>query len=670
MRATIGYAFAILLLALSPLASAHPGAPLYQEAQKGAPAATSDAEGKVLLDKVVQGLGGETKVRSVKSVRAVTRSHFKAPRGEMTFHSETVVVLPDTFWQKMVSAEEEATTVVSPKAAFRSEQGQAVPFEGPELQELIQEMARDPIFVAQHAGDPAFVFHAAGSARIGKIEARVLEVSNPRAAVRWFIDPQSGRILRATWTRPAGEDEEDRGPAGETIEEYSDWRLVDGIWFPFQEVDTQPDGVVESVNFEQVVVNPKIDPRIFLPPGAEEWPAASNPEGKALLARVVEALGGEDKVRSVRSIRERGAAQRAGSGEQYQLETLMVFPDQVWQRLRVKGMPEAANQGEATFVVTRDRATMTMAGQTVSLPWERDAVLAEIGWDPARDPIWVAQHAGDPDFVFYGAGPAKVGELDTRILEVGSPAADLRWFVDPQTGHVVRATWKLWRGRRWGESVSQDYADWRLAGGLWFPFKETTHQGDQEVRSTEYTEIEVNPQVDPTLFQEPTFPVVERAELKTLDQARSIHIEDSWGGLGTPHSAVYDLQRDGNQFQGDATFAAGQVKKDDHVSIPLPVAQAFLRKLGESVLQEREYQPRIRHTDDYPSLSIRIEVQGGTVVFFSESQGRNHVPWGVTVQGKTYTIDSAVPAEALALLAPYLKADVLEQLMKQGARSR
>lgn len=665
-------------------------------------ATVSNPEGRALLAKVIEALGGEEKVRAVKAVRAKVTSRENAPggetKGETQTEVETIVFQPVSLWQKFVSPDGRGPTlVISPKAAFTTSFSEVHRANGPTTTEEITEeippslkadrlrdLARDPIFVTQHAHDPNFIFHAGGPAKIGNVETRILDVSHPAgdvgypaAAVRWFIDSE-GRIVRATWEQSQadslveGEESRHGDMCLKTMEDYSDWRLVDGILFPFKEVDTCEDNgkTLESLEIKLIEVNPKVDPKILQWPGSTEKPSASNSEGKALLDQVIQALGGEAKVRSVKSIRVKGRSRVRGPSrneQESESETLLLFPDWIWLRHPGPGRGE-----EMTIAASPKGVFLTMGNSekklTQEMPaWAREAALGEMGRDPARDDfICVAQHAGDPNYIFYGAGTAKIGGIETRILDVSTPLTDVRWFVDPQTGRILRASWKGNKSSRSDNTgvMVTDYADWKPVDGIWFPFLERTSVSPGKAEFTEFTarEIEVNSKVDLKIFEKPTYPAGELPELKALAGARSIRIQDNWGGLGPPRTAQYELHPGANGFTGQATFSVSDLHKTEGVQIPISAAKTFFRILGEASLEEREYVPRISHTDDYPSLQIELALENETVAFFTQSQGDRHVPWAVKIKGKTYVINSDAPARALAALDPYLKRDVLKKL--------
>ena len=129
----------------------------------------------------------------------------------------------------------------------------------------LREIKRDPIYIAQHAADPAFTFASAGSEKVGDVEAAVLDVSGEGASVRWYVDPSNGHILRARWQGSGPE-----GPA-ELVADFSDWRTVDGVTLSFKETETRNGETALSEEMQKFEVNPSIDMKIF------EKPAPKSP---------------------------------------------------------------------------------------------------------------------------------------------------------------------------------------------------------------------------------------------------------------------------------------------------------------------------------------------------------------------------------------------------------
>jgi outer membrane lipoprotein-sorting protein len=225
--------------------------------------AASNAEGKALLAKIVAGLGSEEKVRSLKSLRQKLSIDANTPQGEISLEGEQVVVFPDRIWQKLTTPMGEMTMVFSPAASFMTSPMGSQDMPASQSEEALNELKRDTFVVAQHADDPKYTFSAGGSEKIGEVEAKILDVNADGVEVRWFVDPQSGRILRATW--------KSMGPAGpgDMVADFADWKPVAGLTLPFKVTRTRSGEREASVELKDVEINPSVDPKLFEKPAAK-----------------------------------------------------------------------------------------------------------------------------------------------------------------------------------------------------------------------------------------------------------------------------------------------------------------------------------------------------------------------------------------------------------------
>jgi hypothetical protein len=214
----------------------------------------------VLLAKVIEGLGGAEKVGSLKSLRQKVSILASTPQGEMTIDAEQVVLFPDRFWQKLTTPMGEMTMVISPTVAYMAGPMGTRDMPASRKQDALDQLKRDPFVVAQHADDPKYVFAGGGSEKIGDVEAGVLNVNADGAQVRWYVDPQSGRVLRSV--------AQEMGPSGpgETVTEYSDWKPVEGIVIPFKESRTRGGQQESVVEVRQIEINPAVDMKLFEKP--------------------------------------------------------------------------------------------------------------------------------------------------------------------------------------------------------------------------------------------------------------------------------------------------------------------------------------------------------------------------------------------------------------------
>lgn len=128
--------------------------------------------------------------------------------------------------------------------------------------ESIEQIHRDIIYIAQHVSDPAFSFSAAGKDNSQGTEEAILDISGPGVTIRWFVDPQTGKIVRETYKA--------MGQSGlvETETDLSDWKVVDGLNLPFHRENKQDGKLASTVQYKTIQLNPKVDPGMFQKPAS------------------------------------------------------------------------------------------------------------------------------------------------------------------------------------------------------------------------------------------------------------------------------------------------------------------------------------------------------------------------------------------------------------------
>ena len=221
-------------------------------------------------------------------------------------------------------------------------------------------------------------------------------------------------------------------------------------------------------------------------------PAASNPEGKALAAKVASAMGGLSKLQSIKTMHV-SIEESDGGGSPNPVDVTVAFPDRLHIDIQTP-------QGALTIVASPDAAFMSMAGMgTRNMPPEQtNEMLAQMH----HDLIYVAQHADDPAFTFTAAGTEKIDDIDAAILDIGGAIPWLRWYIDPKTGYILREKYKG-LGQSGTFDGETNLADWRTVDGLTMPYKHANKQNGQETSNAEFKKIELNPAVDPKLFAKP-----------------------------------------------------------------------------------------------------------------------------------------------------------------------
>jgi zinc protease len=227
-------------------------------------------------------------------------------------------------------------------------------------------------------------------------------------------------------------------------------------------------------------------------PGAAASPATSgNAAGVTLAKKVAEFLGGKAKVDAVQAIHSVGSMTvKTPNGDmEIGLDNIVRFPD---SRHSVMKTP----MGEMTMVSTPEGAFAISPMGSQDLPSsQRDSAKAEM----KTDALAVVHNIDKPGYTFTMTGTEKVDNVDAQTLEINADGATVTWWVDPATGRILRRTQK---GRS-GEQVLTTLSDWKPFGGLNFATSFTSTTNGEQVASGKLTSVEVNPAIDPKLFEKP-----------------------------------------------------------------------------------------------------------------------------------------------------------------------
>lgn len=234
------------------------------------------------------------------------------------------------------------------------------------------------------------------------------------------------------------------------------------------------------------------------PPPAEKDQApaaksvASNPEGKALAAKVAEAMGGLDKVQAVKSLRVSFTEGDPGEAPTPIVVTI-AFPDRMHISVQTPdGMFSIAVSPAVGFMSAAGRGARDLNAE------QKADNLTQIH----HDPVYLAQHVNDPAFTFTATGTEKVGDIDAAVVDVGGAVPWIRWYVDPKSGRILRETY-TGMGQTGPFQGETELGDWRTTDGLTLPYLHQNKQNGKDSSTIQYTAIQINPVVDPKLFEKP-----------------------------------------------------------------------------------------------------------------------------------------------------------------------
>lgn len=191
---------------------------------------------------------------SIKAIRQKATILANTPQGELSLESDAVVVYPDKVYRKIKSPMGDMTTVISPDNSFmKMGAGEARDLPASGRQDMVKDMKRDVIYVAQHVNDPGFSFAALGSEKVGDVDASVLEVKVENIASKWYVDPKTGHVIRIVTTD---------GP-NERVVDLSDFRRIEGVAMAFKRSLSSNGEIAGSAVLSEVQFNPTIDATLF-----------------------------------------------------------------------------------------------------------------------------------------------------------------------------------------------------------------------------------------------------------------------------------------------------------------------------------------------------------------------------------------------------------------------
>ncbi|HUR36464.1 MAG TPA: insulinase family protein [Terriglobales bacterium] len=241
-----------------------------------------------------------------------------------------------------------------------------------------------------------------------------------------------------------------------------------------------------------------VDITIRTEPGAPagEKPAAagagsveSNPAGKALIAKVVQALGGKEKLEGIKTIQQSQAQMIKTPQGDLNIDSTatLAYPDRMYVNM-------STPMGEMVRVITPAAAFASMGGQVQNMP---DSMKADQLRDLKRDMLVILQHADDPAYRFAASDKSAAG----TGLDIETTGGPVHWLVD-DSGKVLKASFKT-TSQAGPVQREIEFSDYRTVEGLTLPFKRVTKDNGNVVAETTVKEIKLNPAVDPKLFEKP-----------------------------------------------------------------------------------------------------------------------------------------------------------------------
>lgn len=210
--------------------------------------------GKELVDLALKGMGGATKVDAVLALKL-------EKSGPQESGGKTYAVRETSLWRfpDGIRTESAWDDWVYERCATDADAFQGSSSEDSispaGLAEFHRQMGREPLWILRHRTAKDFELAAAGTEKVGDVEAQILRVRLRGSITDLYIDPKSGRIFRTAWKGRL-----DLAVQGAVVVDLFDFKDVGGVSVAHSR-ETRFDGKVSperSGTFTKVEIDPEI----------------------------------------------------------------------------------------------------------------------------------------------------------------------------------------------------------------------------------------------------------------------------------------------------------------------------------------------------------------------------------------------------------------------------
>jgi len=245
------------------------------------------AQGKALVEKAAQAMGGASVIDPLKTLLLKGTSRRSTVAGEIEVSQTTWIRFPYHYRQETALPGGVVTLVVAPTGAFLEGSLGSAEIEEDQRRSIEAGILRNPIALLKTR--MAYLFRAVPSPPVttgGRRLERVLTLVGNEATTL-FLDPQTGRIVRLEFP---GREEVKPGKMGLKAVVFRDFREVSGLVYPFESEGFFNGKRTFLTKLESVKVNEPMPDALFAvraqqspapaaaPPPLSPSPAPSRPE--------------------------------------------------------------------------------------------------------------------------------------------------------------------------------------------------------------------------------------------------------------------------------------------------------------------------------------------------------------------------------------------------------
>ncbi len=222
------------------------------------PTPEATAKGKEILKKAATAMGGPA-LLGIKDIILVGKQVQVTPMGEFAMDAEIEVVRPNKMIANMKTPMGDMSMVFDGNNAWMKSPRGSQDLPGSQRDEMLKQVYGDIHYILQNAENGDYAFQYLKDETIdGKAMSVVLVRHAPtKSNMQLFIDSKTGLVMKKV-AKESGQ----KGPV--TVEEvYSDYRLADGVQFPFKTVGTSDGKKVSELTVTSIKLNTGVKEEAF-----------------------------------------------------------------------------------------------------------------------------------------------------------------------------------------------------------------------------------------------------------------------------------------------------------------------------------------------------------------------------------------------------------------------
>ena len=222
------------------------------------PTPETTAKAKDILKKTAAAMGGPA-VLGIKDIILVGKQLQVTPMGEFSMDAEIRMLRPNKMLANMKTPMGDMTMVFDGNSAWMKSPMGTQDLPGSQREEMLQQVYGDVYYILQTAekGDYAFQYLKDETVDGKAMSVILVRYTPTKFNMQLFIDPNTGLVMKKV-AKQSGQ----KGPM--IVEEvYSDYRLADGVQFPFKTVGTSDGKKISELTLTSVKLNTGIKEDAF-----------------------------------------------------------------------------------------------------------------------------------------------------------------------------------------------------------------------------------------------------------------------------------------------------------------------------------------------------------------------------------------------------------------------